>query len=106
MQNASCQMLLTPENYSRGPPTMHHPDKDLPHQVVFLGGVVCELSEPKKNAEYAPPPSFAHAMLIIDFVGVSGHVRPRQGTEICNFGAPSPLEALHWIFCFFSRFSV
>ena len=32
----------------------------------------------------------------------SGRVRPRQGTEICNFGAPSPLEALHWIFCFFS----
>ena len=32
---------------------------------------------------------------------MSGHVRPRQGTEICNFGAPSPLEALHWIFCFF-----
>ena len=28
----------------------------------------------------------------------SGQVRPRQGTEICNFGAPSPLEALHWIF--------
>ena len=36
----------------------------------------------------------------------SGHVRPRQGTEICNFGAPSPLEALHWIFCFFSNFYV
>ena len=36
----------------------------------------------------------------------SGHVRPRQGTEICNFGAPSPLEALHWIFCFFSSFYV
>ena len=33
---------------------------------------------------------------------MSGQVRPRQGTEICNFGAPSPLEALHWIFCFFS----
>ena len=32
----------------------------------------------------------------------SGQVRPRQGTEICNFGAPSPLEALYWIFCFFS----
>ena len=30
----------------------------------------------------------------------SGQVRPRQGTEICNFGAPSPLEALHWIFAF------
>ena len=29
----------------------------------------------------------------------SGQVRPRQGTEICNFGAPSPLEALHNIFC-------
>ena len=26
----------------------------------------------------------------------SGRRRPRQGTEICNFGAPSPLEALHW----------
>ena len=26
---------------------------------------------------------------------VSGQVRPRQGTEICNFGAPSALEALH-----------
>ena len=26
----------------------------------------------------------------------------RQGTEICNFRAPSPLEALHWIFAFFS----
>ena len=36
----------------------------------------------------------------------SGQVRPRQGTESCNFGAPTPLEALHWIFCFFSRFSV
>ena len=32
---------------------------------------------------------------------VSGHVRPRQGPEICNFGAPSPLEALHWIFLLF-----
>ena len=36
----------------------------------------------------------------------SGHVRPRQGTEICNFGAPSPLEALHWIFGFFSSIYV
>ena len=38
---------------------------------------------------------------------MSGQVRPRQGTEISNFGAPSPLEALHWIFfCFFSSISV
>ena len=37
---------------------------------------------------------------------LSGQVRPRQGTEICNFGAPSPQEALHWIFCFFSSLYV
>ena len=35
---------------------------------------------------------------------LSGPIRPRQGTEICSFGAPSPLEALLWIFCSFSRF--
>ena len=31
----------------------------------------------------------------------SGHIRPRQGTEICDFGAPSPLDfsnCLEWIF--------
>ena len=39
-------------------------------------------------------------------IQISGQVRPRQGTEICNFGAPSPLEALHWIFCFFSSIYV
>ena len=35
----------------------------------------------------------------------SGRVRPRQGTEICNFGAPSPLiyfwNFLQWIIFFF-----
>ena len=36
----------------------------------------------------------------------SGRVRPWQGTEICNFGALSPLEALHWSFCFFSSIYV
>ena len=37
----------------------------------------------------------------------SGQVRPRQGTESCNFGAPSPLEPLHWIFLrFFSSIYV
>ena len=32
--------------------------------------------------------------------GKSGHVRPRQGTEICNFGAVSTgfLDFLQWIF--------
>ena len=36
----------------------------------------------------------------------SGQVRPRQGTEICKFGAPSPPEDLHWIFCSFSSIYV
>ena len=41
----------------------------------------------------------------------SGRVRPQQGTEICNFGAPSPLDSfnfLQWLFCFTStgRFSL
>ena len=39
----------------------------------------------------------------------SGCVRPRQGTEICNFGEPSPLDFLNflqWIFFLFSRFTV
>ena len=36
----------------------------------------------------------------------SGHLRPRQGTEICNFGAPAPLDFflnifLQWIFFLF-----
>ena len=39
-------------------------------------------------------------------IGTSGHFQPRQGTEICNFGVPSPLEALQWIFCFFSSMYV
>ena len=39
-------------------------------------------------------------------VVLSGQVRPRQGTDICNFGVPSPLEALHWMFCFFSSIYV
>ena len=44
------------------------PTKDLPRQVVFFfgGGVVCELSGPKRKAHC---PSFALAMLIVGFVG-------------------------------------
>ena len=38
----------------------------------------------------------------------SGHIRPPQGTEICNFRAPSPLDFLNflqWMFsCFFRLF--
>ena len=29
-----------------------------------------------------------------------------KGQKSANFGAPSPLEALHWIFCFFSSLYV
>ena len=39
----------------------------------------------------------------------SGRVRPREGTEICNFGAPSPLDFFFLSFgflSFFSRFSM
>ena len=43
--------------------------KHLPHRVIFLG-VVCELSEPKTRAKHAPPPVFALATLIVDFMGV------------------------------------
>ena len=36
----------------------------------------------------------------------SGHARPRQRTEICNFRAPSPLDFflnfLQWMFFLFS----
>ena len=56
---------------------------------------------PKKHLEN----SYFGTPLIFRY-SLSGQVRPRQGTEICNFGAPSPLEALHWIFCFFSSFYV
>ena len=45
-------------------------------------------------------PQFGPKDVVVD----SGHVRPRQGTEICNFGAPSPLEALHWVFLLFLQY--
>ena len=56
--------------------------------------------------KYLPPPPREQEKKKIFRGKLSGRVRPRQGTEICNFGAPSPLEALHWIFCFFSSFYV
>ena len=41
---------------SRGPPTTHHTHKRPSSSSGNFGGVVCELSEPKKKAKYAPPP--------------------------------------------------
>ena len=43
-------------NLCRGPRTTHHPDKRPSSSGGILGGVVCELSEPKQKAKYAPPP--------------------------------------------------
>ena len=65
-ERCSCNTLI------EGPPTMHHPHKRPPHQVVFLGGVVvvCTLSEPKKKGKIRTTPGFALAMLIVIFVGV------------------------------------
>ena len=64
----------------RQPRTM--PTKDIPYQVVFWG-LVCELSEPKRKAKYASPPSFALVIFILDFVGV---VRRFRGPTlpVCN----------------------
>ena len=53
---------------NRGPSIMHIPRKDLPHQVVFWGGLVCEVSEPQKR-QNTHNPQFALAMLIVYFVG-------------------------------------
>ena len=55
----------------RGPRTTHHPHKRPSSSGGIFGGVVCELSEPKKKkGKIRTTPSFALAMLIVDFVGV------------------------------------
>ena len=47
----------TEEDKYRGPRTTHHPQKRPSSSGGIFGGVVCELSEPKKKAaKYAPPP--------------------------------------------------
>ena len=83
----------------------------------MLSLLPCSL-EPKVPPFLGVPPSLSQRSSQCEFFAVfvallpvlpsaiSGHVQPRQGTEICNFGAPSPLEALHWIFCFFSSIYV
>ena len=42
----------------RGPPSTHHPHKRPSSSRGIFEGMVCELSEPKKKAKYAPPPQF------------------------------------------------
>ena len=66
------------------------------------GVVVCERACFCLRTEHLPKESLLRLFL-------SGHVRPRQGTEIFNFEALSPLDFLNflqWIFSFFSRFTV
>ena len=50
---------------------MHHPHKRPFISGGIFGGVVCELSEPKKkrNMHHPPDPSFAIAVLIGDLEG-------------------------------------
>ena len=86
----------------------HHPDSRcewLGHlSLGFVSSkrhrLLCQVDQPGVLGATKPSPEQkVH-------VYMSGQVWPRQGTEICNFGAPSPLEALHWIFCFFSSIYV
>ena len=63
----------------RGLPTTHHPHKRSSSSGGILGGgMVCELSEPKKGKNTYHP-NFALAMFIIDFVGV---VRGSHGLRV------------------------
>ena len=81
------------KSQNRGSPTTHHPHKrPSSSDGIFEGGVVCELSEPKKKGKLRTTPSFALAMLIVDFVGmVRGFaVRPNaflgtlgRGFKVC-----------------------
>ena len=41
--------------------------------------------------------SFRHLFGTTGSVTLSGRVRPRQRNEICNFGAPSPLDVLSFL---------
>ena len=51
----TCYSVPTTATF-RGPRTTHHPHKRPSLWGAIFGGVVCELSEPKKKAKYAPPP--------------------------------------------------
>ena len=61
-------------------------------------------SPPNRTIRFAPPlcrcPMYFSRETMLSSENESGQVRPRQGTEICNFGAPSPLD----FFCFFSNY--
>ena len=70
---------------------------------IFVTQFLCDTFSVPKDGPHHFLPYFFSPFPPISF---SGQVRPRQGTEICSFGAPSPLEALHWIFCFFSSIYV
>ena len=75
-------------------------------ETLCDGGIATPISQSRLVHLVSMTPGGFKRMSVRDisdcFSLPSGQVRPREGTEICNFGAPPPLEALHWIFCFFS----
>ena len=57
------------------------PAKDLPHQVVFLGGWCANCRALREKGKIRTTPSFALAMLIVNFVGV---VRGFRGPKVLS----------------------
>ena len=86
------------EAYRSDLKTLGHLISCLQNILVFSAGLSTRSSRIALPCSTRKSPS--------NYFKLSGRARPRQGTEICNFGAPSSLEALHWIFCFFSSISV
>ena len=72
-QGPGLKFSIETENFSGPSGTANHapsPQKTFPYQVVFFWRVVCELSEPKQKAKYAPPPIFHSRVNQGVFVGV------------------------------------
>ena len=76
--------LPLPRAENRGPPTTHHPHKRSSASGGIFGGVVCEFSETKKKGKMHTTPSFALAMLIVNFVGVVRGFRGPKKKNIRN----------------------
>ena len=85
------------------------------HNIDLLVRISCGHSWPLRQDAHLDARQITHLIcvrlkhLLYDFLG-GVLVRTSSTTTrdrcLCNFRAPSPLEALHWIFCFFSRICV